>query len=168
MFEEFDQSAVIKVVGVGGGGGNAVDRMKESGIKNVEFIAINTDAQALKRSKADVRIGSPKIIGANSPELSVVVGALTSSYKMESLLGYQVTEDVPIIKNTNSTFENISTVEEIAIPTPTAESLITDDKNIEHDEENDYYEEDVNNKEENEKEQNFFSKLSKMYNSFFE
>lgn len=118
--------------------------------------------------KMNVRIGSPKIIGANSPELSVVVGALTSSYKMESLLGYQVTEDVPIIKNTNSTFENISTVEEIAIPTPIAESLITDDKNIEHDEENDYYEEDVNNKEENEKEQNFFSKLSKMYNSFFE
>ena len=118
--------------------------------------------------KMNVRIGSPKIIGANSPELSVVVGALTSSYKMESLLGYQVTEDVPIIKNTTSTFENISTVEEIAIPTPTAESLIIDDKNIEHDEENDYYEEDVNNKEENEKEQNFFSKLSKMYNSFFE
>lgn len=118
--------------------------------------------------KMNVRIGSPKIIGANSPELSVVVGALTSSYKMESLLGYQVTEDVPIIKNTNSTFENISTVEEIAIPTPTAESLITDDKSIEHGEENDYYEEDVNNKEENEKEQNFFSKLSKMYNSFFE
>ena len=50
MFEEFDQSAVIKVVGVGGGGGNAVDRMVESGIQNVEFIAVNTDAQALKRS----------------------------------------------------------------------------------------------------------------------
>lgn len=56
MFEEFDQSAVIKVVGVGGGGGNAVDRMVESGIQNVEFIAVNTDAQALKRSKANVRI----------------------------------------------------------------------------------------------------------------
>ena len=56
MFQEFDQSAVIKVVGVGGGGGNAVDRMVESGIQNVEFIAVNTDAQALKRSKADVRI----------------------------------------------------------------------------------------------------------------
>ena len=56
MFEEFDQSAVIKVVGGGGGGGNAVDRMVESGIQNVEFIAVNTDAQALKRSKADVRI----------------------------------------------------------------------------------------------------------------
>ena len=38
MFEEFDQSAVIKVVGVGGGGGNAVDRMVESGIQNVEFV----------------------------------------------------------------------------------------------------------------------------------
>ena len=56
MFQEFDQSAVIKVVGVGGGGGNAVDRMVESGIQHVEFIAVNTDAQALRRSKADVRI----------------------------------------------------------------------------------------------------------------
>ena len=116
--------------------------------------------------KMNVRIGSPKIIGANSPELSVVVGTLTSSYKMESLLGYQVTEDVPIVKNTNPTFENISTVEEIAVTNPATDSLITDDNNIEHDE-NDYYEENVK-KEENEKDQNFLSKLSKMYNSFFE
>ena len=56
MFEEFDQSAVIKVVGVGGGGGNAVDRMKESGIKNVEFIAINTDRQILSKSNAEVKL----------------------------------------------------------------------------------------------------------------
>ena len=116
--------------------------------------------------KMNVRIGSPKIIGANSPELSVVVGTLTSSYKMETLLGYQVTEDVPIVKNTNSTFENISTVEEIAVTNPATDGLITDDNNIEHDE-NDYYEENVK-KEENEKDQNFLSKLSKMYNSFFE
>ena len=40
----------IKVVGVGGGGGNAIDRMIESGIKGVDFIAINTDQQALNRS----------------------------------------------------------------------------------------------------------------------
>lgn len=53
---DFAQSAVIKVVGVGGGGGNAVDRMVESGVQNVEFIAVNTDAQALRKSKADVRI----------------------------------------------------------------------------------------------------------------
>jgi cell division protein FtsZ len=48
--------AVIKVVGVGGGGGNAVNRMIEAGLKGVEFIAINTDAQALLMSDADVTL----------------------------------------------------------------------------------------------------------------
>ena len=48
--------AVIKVVGVGGGGGNAVNRMIEAGLKCVEFIAINTDAQALLMSDADIRL----------------------------------------------------------------------------------------------------------------
>src|ERR671915_513700 len=48
--------AVIKVVGVGGGGTNAVSRMVESGVSGVEFIAVNTDAQALLMSDADVKI----------------------------------------------------------------------------------------------------------------
>lgn len=48
--------AVLKVVGVGGGGGNAVNRMIEAGLKGVEFIAINTDAQALLASEADVKL----------------------------------------------------------------------------------------------------------------
>jgi cell division protein FtsZ len=48
--------AVIKVIGVGGGGVNAVNRMIESGLKGVEFIAINTDAQALLMSDADFKI----------------------------------------------------------------------------------------------------------------
>jgi cell division protein FtsZ len=48
--------AVIKVVGIGGGGVNAVNRMKEVGLKGVEFIAINTDAQALLMSDADVKL----------------------------------------------------------------------------------------------------------------
>ena len=48
--------AVIKVVGIGGGGVNAVNRMIESGLKGVEFIAINTDAQALLMSDADVKL----------------------------------------------------------------------------------------------------------------
>ncbi|MDR1393877.1 MAG: cell division protein FtsZ [Bifidobacteriaceae bacterium] len=48
--------AVIKVVGIGGGGVNAVNRMKEAGLKGVEFIAINTDAQALLLSDADVKL----------------------------------------------------------------------------------------------------------------
>jgi cell division protein FtsZ len=48
--------AVIKVVGIGGGGVNAVNRMIEMGLKGVEFIAINTDAQALLMSDADVKL----------------------------------------------------------------------------------------------------------------
>ena len=48
--------AVIKVVGIGGGGVNAVNRMIEFGLKGVEFIAVNTDAQALLMSDADVKL----------------------------------------------------------------------------------------------------------------
>ena len=48
--------AVIKVVGIGGGGVNAVNRMIEEGLKGVEFIAINIDAQALLMSDADVKL----------------------------------------------------------------------------------------------------------------
>src|SRR5437899_11927343 len=48
--------AVIKVLGIGGGGVNAVNRMIDAGLKGVEFIAINTDAQALLMSDADVKL----------------------------------------------------------------------------------------------------------------
>ena len=48
--------AIIKVVGIGGGGVNAVNRMIEAGLKGVEFVAINTDAQALLMSDADVKL----------------------------------------------------------------------------------------------------------------
>ncbi len=53
---EMDQLAKIKVIGCGGGGGNAVNRMVESGVKGVEFIVANTDLQVLNNSKADVKI----------------------------------------------------------------------------------------------------------------
>jgi cell division protein FtsZ len=53
--------AVIKVVGVGGGGTNAVNRMVDAGLKGVEFIAVNTDAQALQMCDADIKLQ----IGAN-------------------------------------------------------------------------------------------------------
>ncbi|MCK8827146.1 cell division protein FtsZ [Natroniella acetigena] len=59
MFEfdsEMEQFANIKVVGVGGGGNNAVNRMIESGLKGVEFIAVNTDGQALVSSRAEVTL----------------------------------------------------------------------------------------------------------------
>jgi len=48
--------AVIRVIGVGGGGSNAIDRMIEDGVQDVTFVAINTDAQVLRSSKADYRI----------------------------------------------------------------------------------------------------------------
>ena len=51
-----ERRAVIKVIGVGGGGGNAVNRMIEAGVTGVEFIAANTDAQVLELSKAPVKI----------------------------------------------------------------------------------------------------------------
>lgn len=50
------QGAKIKVVGIGGGGGNAINRMVEMGLKGAEFISINTDLQALQTSKAPIRL----------------------------------------------------------------------------------------------------------------
>ncbi len=56
MEERFSSGPVIRVIGVGGGGGNAVNRMIENDVKGVEFVAVNTDAQVLKLSKAETRI----------------------------------------------------------------------------------------------------------------
>lgn len=54
--EDHSAQAVIKVIGIGGGGGNAINHMIEKGLKGAEFIAMNTDAQALRSSKADIRL----------------------------------------------------------------------------------------------------------------
>ena len=58
MFNQdaFNEKPVIKVIGVGGGGGNAVNRMIENDVKGVEFVAINTDAQVLRLAKAETRL----------------------------------------------------------------------------------------------------------------
>ncbi|HEY6452067.1 MAG TPA: cell division protein FtsZ [Steroidobacteraceae bacterium] len=61
LMDSYSQSAVIKVIGVGGGGGNAVSHMITSGIDGVDFICINTDSQALKASKIKTSLQ----IGAN-------------------------------------------------------------------------------------------------------
>ena len=52
LADEADQTPVIKVIGIGGGGGNALQHMVETGIEGVEFICANTDSQALKSSSA--------------------------------------------------------------------------------------------------------------------
>ena len=56
LIDAQSQEAVIKVIGVGGCGGNAVDHMIAQGVSGVEFICVNTDAQALKRNKAQVQL----------------------------------------------------------------------------------------------------------------
>ncbi|MDD5658628.1 MAG: cell division protein FtsZ [Actinomycetota bacterium] len=70
---EFDKNyyAVIKVIGVGGGGSNAVNRMMEDNLNGCEFIAVNTDAQALMMSNADrkVLIGESGLGAGSNPEL---------------------------------------------------------------------------------------------------
>ncbi len=54
--DTFNQKPIIKVIGVGGGGGNAINRMIDNDVKGVSFVAVNTDAQVLKVSKAETRL----------------------------------------------------------------------------------------------------------------
>lgn len=73
---EMQQFADIKVIGIGGGGNNAINRMIEAGLKGVEFIAVNTDSQALYQSKAEkkIQVGGKltKGLGAGSdPEVGM-------------------------------------------------------------------------------------------------
>ncbi len=61
---EVESSASIKVVGVGGAGGSAIDRMREVGLSGVDFVAVNTDAQALHHSKAESKVHIGRGLGA--------------------------------------------------------------------------------------------------------
>jgi cell division GTPase FtsZ len=71
MIEEFDQGTQIKVIGVGGGGGNAVEHMIAQGVQGVEFICANTDAQALNRSAAPhlVQLGATGLGAGSKPDV---------------------------------------------------------------------------------------------------
>lgn len=90
--DNFDSGVVIKVVGVGGGGNNAINRMIESSIRGVQFIAVNTDKQALNQSKADVKIAIGEKItkghgaGAN-PEIGMRAAEETQDEIEQSLKG---------------------------------------------------------------------------------
>ena len=84
ILQEIDPlNTVIKVIGVGGGGGNAVEHMITHGAKGIEFIAANTDHQALQRSKAHVNIqlGSTGLGAGARPE----VGAAAAQEKREQV-----------------------------------------------------------------------------------
>ena len=84
--------AVIKVCGVGGGGTNAVTRMVEAGVSGVEFIAVNTDAQALLMSEADVKIqigskGTRGLGAGANPEVGLAAATESRDELKEALKG---------------------------------------------------------------------------------
>jgi len=84
--------AVIKVVGVGGGGTNAVSRMVDAGLRGVEFIAANTDAQALAMSDADIKLNighqSTKGLGAGAdPDMGLAAASESRDEIKEALKG---------------------------------------------------------------------------------
>ncbi len=87
---DFNAKPVIKVLGVGGGGGNAVNRMIENDVKGVEFVAINTDAQVLKLSKAETRMQIGKKLtrglGAGAKAEMGKAAALESEDELRDLL----------------------------------------------------------------------------------
>jgi len=82
--------AVIKVVGIGGGGVNAINRMIDVGLKGVEFIAINTDAQHLLMSDADVKLDigrtSTKGLGAGAAPEKGRQAAIDHTEEIEEIL----------------------------------------------------------------------------------
>jgi cell division protein FtsZ len=89
---ELEQFANIKVIGIGGGGNNAINRMIDAGLKGVEFISVNTDAQALYLSKADkkIQIGEKltKGLGAGAnPEIGKKAAEESKDAVEESLKG---------------------------------------------------------------------------------
>ncbi len=88
--EDVNQSAVIKVIGVGGGGGNAVQHMVASGIEGVDFIAVNTDAQVLKKinARTTLQIGSnlTRGLGAGSNPETGKQAALEDRERLEEVL----------------------------------------------------------------------------------
>ena len=90
MFEIVNEQAagpVIKVVGVGGAGGNAVDHMIEQGVEGVEFFAVNTDAQVLARSKArnQIQLGTSGLGAGAKPEEARTV-ALADRERLEETI----------------------------------------------------------------------------------
>ncbi|MCC7152329.1 MAG: cell division protein FtsZ [Rubrivivax sp.] len=89
MIEEFDQGTQIKVIGVGGGGGNAVEHMISQGVQGVDFICANTDSQALNRSKARslVQLGNSGLGAGSKPEVARAAADEAQAQIREAIAG---------------------------------------------------------------------------------
>ena len=84
--DNFSNAAKLKVVGVGGAGGNAINDMIESNITTVDFIAINTDQQDLDRSKASIKVLLGKGMGAGADPEKGRIAAKESEEKIKDVL----------------------------------------------------------------------------------
>ncbi len=89
MIEEFNQGTQIKVIGVGGGGGNAVEHMIERGVRGVEFIVANTDAQALNHSKASqlIQLGKSGLGAGSKPAIAKAAAEEAEDSIKEAIAG---------------------------------------------------------------------------------
>lgn len=93
-----DNAAIIKVVGVGGGGCNAVNRMVDENLQGVTFIAVNTDKQALAKCKAEVKIQiGEKITGGRGAGANPEIGQKAAEETLEELTGYLQDADMVFI-----------------------------------------------------------------------
>ena len=95
--DSFSSGVNIKVIGVGGGGNNAVNRMINSDIKGVEFVAINTDAQVLKNSDATTKLAiGQKLTNGFGAGANPEIGARAAEESIEEIKG--------ILENTDMVF----------------------------------------------------------------
>lgn len=95
---EQDNAAIIKVVGVGGGGCNAINRMVDSDMQRVTFIAVNTDKQALARCKAEVKIQiGEKITGGRGAGANPEIGQRAAEETLEEITSYLQDADMVFV-----------------------------------------------------------------------
>jgi cell division protein FtsZ len=89
MIEEYNQATQIRVIGVGGGGGNAVEHMISQGVQGVEFVCANTDAQALNRSSAHrlIQLGTTGLGAGAKPEAGRAAAEEAEERIRESIVG---------------------------------------------------------------------------------
>jgi len=90
--EEITKETLIKVIGVGGGGGNAVEHMIKSGVQGVEFVCVNTDVQALAKNAADhsIQLGSNGLGAGAKPEVAREAAEAAETEIRQALQGAQM------------------------------------------------------------------------------
>ncbi len=95
---ETDNAAIIKVIGIGGGGCNAVNRMVDAGLQGVTFIAVNTDRQALAKCKAEVKVQlGEKVAGGRGAGANPEVGQRAAEESIDEIIGHIQDADMVFI-----------------------------------------------------------------------